>query len=75
VTGITALFVTFVLYIHHDISPQRGEEMATKLRVIFAAVLVTAAFVAINSWAAGRHDTAGHITATGNYHVSLWRVY
>ena len=49
--------------------------MATKLRVIFAAVLVTAAFVAINSWAAGRHDTAAHITATGSYQVSLWRVY
>jgi hypothetical protein len=49
--------------------------MATKLRFIFATVLVTAAFVAINSWAAGRHDTTGHITATGNYHVSLWRVY
>jgi hypothetical protein len=49
--------------------------MATKLRLIFAAVLVTAAIVAVNSWAAGRHDTAGHVTAKGSYHVTLWRVY
>jgi len=49
--------------------------MATKLRFLFAAVLVTTAFVAINSWAAGGHDTAGHITAKGSYHVSLWTVY
>ena len=49
--------------------------MGTKLRVIFATVLVITAFVAINSWAAGRHDTAGHTTATGNYHASLWKVY
>jgi hypothetical protein len=47
--------------------------MATKLRLIFAAVLVTAAIVAVNSWAAGRHDTAGHVTAKGSYHVTLWR--
>jgi hypothetical protein len=25
VTGITAFFATFVLQMHHDISPQRGE--------------------------------------------------
>jgi len=75
VTGVTALFVTLVLYIHCEISPQKGEDMATKLRVIFAVVLVTAAFVAMNSWAAGRHDTAGHITVNGSYHASLWRVY
>jgi hypothetical protein len=49
--------------------------MATKLRFIFAAVLVMAAFVAISSWAAATHDTAGRITATGSYHASLWRVY
>jgi len=56
-------------------SRPEGEDMATKLRFLFAAVLVTTAFVAINSWAAGGHDTAGHITAKGSYHVSLWTVY
>ena len=33
--------------------------MATKLRIIFATVIVVAAFVAINSWAAAKHDAAG----------------
>ena len=49
--------------------------MATKLRIIFAMVIVMAAFVAINSWAAGRHDAAGHITPTGSYRANLWTVY
>jgi hypothetical protein len=50
--------------------------MATKLRFIFAAVLVMAAFIAINSWAAaGKHDAAGHIAAVGSYRTSLWNAY
>jgi hypothetical protein len=49
--------------------------MATKLRIIFATVVVMAAFVAINSWAAATHDTAGHITTTGSYRASLANVY
>ena len=49
--------------------------MGTKLRVIFAAVLVMAAFIAINSWAAGKHDEAGHVAAGGSYRASLWNVY
>jgi hypothetical protein len=36
--------------------------MATKLRIIFATVIVMAAFVAINAWAAGRDAE----TARGN---------
>jgi len=75
VTGITARFATFVLQMHHDISPQRGEDMATKLRFIFAAVLVMAAFIAINSWAAGKHDAAGYTAAAGSYRANLWTVY
>jgi hypothetical protein len=49
--------------------------MGTKFRVIFATVIVMAAFVAINAWAAGRHDAAGHITTTGMYRANLWTVY
>jgi hypothetical protein len=75
VTGVTALFATFILEMHHDISPQRGKDMATKLRFIFAAVLVMAAFIAINSWAAGKHDAAGHIAAAGSYRAGLWNAY
>jgi hypothetical protein len=49
--------------------------MATKLRFIFATVLVMAAFLAINSWAAGKHDAAGHIAAAGTYRANLWNLY
>jgi len=49
--------------------------MATKLRFIFAAVLVMAAFIAINSWAAGKHDAAGYTAAAGSYRANLWTVY
>ena len=56
-------------------SHPKGTDMGTKFRVIFATVIVMAAFVAINAWAAGRHDAAGHITTTGMYRASLWTVY
>ena len=52
-----------------------GNDMSAKLRFVFVAVLVFTAFVAINSWAAGKHDTGGYITATGSHRANLLAVY
>ena len=51
--------------------------MAPKLGFIFAAVLVTAVFVAITTWAAvPKHESAAPIAAKGtNYRPVLWKVY
>ena len=49
--------------------------MSAKLRFVFVAVLVFTAFVAINSWAAGKHDAGGHIAATGSHRANLLTVY
>ena len=51
--------------------------MAPILRIIFATVLVIAAFVAINSWAAvTKHESAVPIAAKGTiYRPDLWKVY
>jgi hypothetical protein len=51
--------------------------MAPKLRIIFATVLVLAAFVAINSWAAvTKHESTAPVATKGPiYRSDLWKVY
>jgi hypothetical protein len=51
--------------------------MAPKLALIISAVIVIAAFVAINSWAAvPKHESAAPISAKGTiYRADLWKVY
>jgi hypothetical protein len=51
--------------------------MAPKLRIIFATVLVVAAFVAINSWAAvTKHESAAPTAAKATiYRPDLRTVY
>jgi hypothetical protein len=51
--------------------------MPPKLALIFSIVIVVAAFVAINSWAAvPKHDGTAQISAKGLiYRADLWKVY
>jgi hypothetical protein len=51
--------------------------MPPKLALIFSIVIVIAAFVALNSWAAvPKHDAAAQISAKGPiYRADLWKVY
>jgi hypothetical protein len=51
--------------------------MAPKLALIISTVIVIAAFVAINSWAAvPKHESVGSIAAKGAiYRPDLWKVY
>jgi hypothetical protein len=51
--------------------------MTTKLALFFSTIIVIAAFVAINAWAAvPKHDGAAQISAKGPiYRADLWKVY
>ena len=51
--------------------------MTPKVTLIFSIVIVVAAFVAINAWAAvPKRDGAAQISAKGPiYRADLWKVY
>jgi hypothetical protein len=54
-----------------------GKDMTPKVTLIFSIVIVVAAFVAINAWAAvPKHDGAAQMSAKGPiYRADLWKVY